>query len=99
MSGSGIGIDGVALPTVSPNAKDFGSPGGSLCSETRIIVNELGLSGVSVKLDRHRFAMEGSPGLNVGSIDRHRGAHQMLSGDGRSSRLVGEPGGVDPRFS
>ena len=95
---TGIGIRGVALPTVDPQSEDLGPPTGPLVASGRTSLDELGLSGLAVELDRHRLAVEGSPRFNVGPVDRQRMAEEELLGHSRPGQLVGEPCGINTRL-
>ena len=70
--GPGVGIHGVLLATVGSDAQDLGSSGRCLRAPGRTVADQLGLGRLTVELDRHRLAVEGAPGLDVGAVDRHR---------------------------
>jgi hypothetical protein len=68
--GSSVGVCGISLTTVDTHPKDLGSPSRSLLSFPRSFFDKLGLSGLTIKLDRHCLAVQGPSGLDISSVDR-----------------------------
>ena len=88
VSGPGSGVHGVLLATIGSDAQDLGPASRRLFGLGTPLTEKLRLGGLTVELDGHRLAVEGTPGLDVGPVDRHRVGDENIGWNSGPGQLV-----------